>query len=162
MKRDSCTHEASIVGDEGGDLLSVLDELDSDALSDGGVGLLSLDSDLLEHDTLGVGRSSSGRGLVDVSKSSLLVGLVGLWRVEREGQPRVSSRLCPRSFGELACVRDVPIGPPFGRFEASWRRAVLEACWLITRATAGAREMGPWAEGRKVGEVGREGGRGHG
>jgi hypothetical protein len=39
---------------ESSDLLSVLDQLDSDALSNGGVGLLGLDTDLLEHDSLGV------------------------------------------------------------------------------------------------------------
>ena len=45
----------TISWDVGGDSLVVFLELDSDALSDGGVRLLSLNSDLLDHDTGGVG-----------------------------------------------------------------------------------------------------------
>ena len=55
--------EATIAGDEGGDLLAVLDELNTDALTDSGVGLLGLDANLLEHDALGHGGSTHGVGL---------------------------------------------------------------------------------------------------
>merc|ERR1712098_443048 len=53
--------ETTIVGDECSDLLSVLDQLDSDTLSDGGVGLFGLNTNLLENYALGVGRSSEWR-----------------------------------------------------------------------------------------------------
>ena len=55
--------EATIAGDEGSDLLAVLDELNTDALTDGGVGLLGLDADLLEHNALGHGGATHGVGL---------------------------------------------------------------------------------------------------
>merc|ERR1712000_533590 len=55
--------EATIVGDEGDDLLAVLDELDADALTDGRVGLLSLNTELLKNDTLGVGGAGEGVSL---------------------------------------------------------------------------------------------------
>lgn len=58
---------------ESGDLLSVLDQLDSDTLSDGGVGLLGLDTDLLEHDALGVRGATEWRGLEGRSEGALLI-----------------------------------------------------------------------------------------
>lgn len=75
-------------------LLAVLDELDTDTLSDGGVGLLGLDSDLLEDDTLGVGRSTGGGRAVGGSEGTLLVVVVGLrgeWGEGKRGLARWSS-----------------------------------------------------------------------
>ena len=69
--------KATIVGHEGNDLLSVLDQLDADALTNSGVRLLGLDTDLLEHDALGVGGSSEGIGLDGGSAVALLPLLVG-------------------------------------------------------------------------------------
>ena len=63
---------------ERGDLLAVLDELDTDTLANSGVGLLGLNADLLKDDSLRVGGASSGGGLVDVTEGPLLVRLVRL------------------------------------------------------------------------------------
>jgi hypothetical protein len=62
---------------ESSDLLSVLDELDTDTLANGRVGLLGLDTDLLEDDTLGVRRATEGRGLVGGTEKTLLVVEIG-------------------------------------------------------------------------------------
>lgn len=70
--------ETTVVGDESGDLLAVLDELDTDTLSDSRVRLLGLDTDLLENDTLGLGRTTGRGGLVEVAEGTLLVLSVGL------------------------------------------------------------------------------------
>ena len=62
---------------ESSDLLSVLDQLDPDTLSDSGVGLLGLNTNLLENYALGVRGTSERRGLVGGSKEALLVVQIG-------------------------------------------------------------------------------------
>uniref|UniRef100_A0A665VL01 Uncharacterized protein n=1 Tax=Echeneis naucrates TaxID=173247 RepID=A0A665VL01_ECHNA len=62
--------EATIVGDEGGDLLAVFDELNSHTFPDGRVGLLSLNT---SHDALGVRGSSEGISLKGSAQMGLLV-----------------------------------------------------------------------------------------
>lgn len=62
---------------ESSDLLSVLDQLNPDTLPNGGVGLLCLDSDLLEDDALGVRGATEGRRLVGGSEKALLVCEIG-------------------------------------------------------------------------------------
>ena len=61
----------TILGDECSDSLVVFLELDSDTLSHGGVGLLSLDCDLLNNDACCVGSA-----LERLSPLRVLVGLV--------------------------------------------------------------------------------------
>jgi hypothetical protein len=55
--------QATISGDESSDLLGVLDELHSHALSNGRVGLFGLNTDLLEDNTLSHTSTSEGVGL---------------------------------------------------------------------------------------------------
>lgn len=62
---------------ESGDLLAVLDQLDTDTLANSGVGLLGLDTDLLEDDALGVGGTSERRGLEGGAERSLLESIIG-------------------------------------------------------------------------------------
>jgi hypothetical protein len=62
---------------ESGNLLSVLDQLDPDTLANGGVGLLGLNTDLLEDDALGVGRATEWGGLESRSEGALLKGQIG-------------------------------------------------------------------------------------
>jgi hypothetical protein len=69
--------QATVTGDEASNLLAVLDELHTDALTDGRVRLLSLNAELLKHDALGVGRASEGVSLQLGAQVSLVVLLVG-------------------------------------------------------------------------------------
>ena len=69
--------QRAVEGAEGNDALAVLDELDADALADGGVGLLGLNADLLQDDALGVAGPSERVGLEGVAEVALLVHLAG-------------------------------------------------------------------------------------
>lgn len=62
---------------ESSDLLAVLDQLNTNALSDSGVGLLGLNTDLLQDDTLGVRGTTEGRGLEGSTESTALPVKVG-------------------------------------------------------------------------------------
>lgn len=68
--------QATVIGDESSDSLAVLDKLDTDTLSNGGVGLLGLDTNLFQHNSLSVGGASEGRRLEGSTKKSLLVRLI--------------------------------------------------------------------------------------
>uniref|UniRef100_A0A672LFF5 Uncharacterized protein n=1 Tax=Sinocyclocheilus grahami TaxID=75366 RepID=A0A672LFF5_SINGR len=62
--------QAAVVGDESGDLLAVLDQLDPDALPDGRVGLLGFNT---THNAFGVRSSTEGVGLQSGAQMGLLV-----------------------------------------------------------------------------------------
>jgi len=108
---------------ESGDLLSVLNQLNTDTLANGRVGLFGLYTDFFEDDTLSMRRSSSRGSLVDVAKGTLFVGFVGL-------SNRVMSTLCL-----YRCVFQTisPIGFPCGQSEACGRLEDHEVCWLEKR-----------------------------
>jgi len=65
--------QATVVRDEGTDLLAVLDQLNTAALTNGGVRLLGLDTDLLNDDALGVGRTTERVRFVLRTQVGLLV-----------------------------------------------------------------------------------------
>ena len=68
--------QTTIAGDECGNFLPVLNELDTDTLSDGRVGLLSLNTNLFEDNSLGHGGSSHGIGLVGGDGVGLAVNFI--------------------------------------------------------------------------------------
>lgn len=69
--------QTTIVGDESSDLLTVLNKLDSDTLSNSRVGLLGLNTNLFKNNSLSVGSTTERRGLVGCSEKSLLVSKIG-------------------------------------------------------------------------------------
>ena len=69
--------QATITRDESGDLLSVLDELNTNGLTDSRVRLLSFNAQLFDDNTLSVGSSLEGVGLPDGTELLLLVGVLG-------------------------------------------------------------------------------------
>ena len=85
--------KTSILGDEAGDSLVVLFELHSDTLTDGGVGLLGLDTNLLDDDTGGVGAALEGLAPLSglMSELVLLVGPAVESSLDTELASRVDS-----------------------------------------------------------------------
>ncbi len=65
--------QATVLGDEASDLLTVLDELNTNGLTNGRVRLLRLNTDLLNDDTLSVRRTSERIALVNSTRVSLVV-----------------------------------------------------------------------------------------
>jgi hypothetical protein len=55
--------QATIARDKGGNFLSILNELNANALSNGRVWLLGFDANLFEHNALGHGGTAHGVGL---------------------------------------------------------------------------------------------------
>lgn len=68
--------QTTIAGNECGNFLPVLNELDTDTLSDGGVGLFGLNTNLFEDNALGHGGSSHGIGLVGGDGVGLAVNFI--------------------------------------------------------------------------------------
>lgn len=69
--------QTTVIGDECGDFLAVLNKLNPDALSDGRVRLLGFNTNFFQDDSLGVGSTSEGVGLPSGSKVGLLEVVVG-------------------------------------------------------------------------------------
>uniref|UniRef100_A0A9J7YUC0 Uncharacterized protein n=1 Tax=Cyprinus carpio carpio TaxID=630221 RepID=A0A9J7YUC0_CYPCA len=65
--------QAAVIGDERGDLLAVLDQLDPDALPDGRVGLLGFNTTVNTTNRVSHSRSTEGVGLQSGAQMGLLV-----------------------------------------------------------------------------------------
>jgi len=116
--------QAAVPRHEGRDLLAVLDELHTAALTDGRVRLLRLNADLLHHDALGVGGASERIALVLGAQVGLLVVLVrpqlsaaAVHQLTRAADSTRLGRACPvakspppspatrqKSFGTSRCL----------------------------------------------------------
>ena len=68
--------EATVPRDEGSDLLAILLEHDSDTLTDGGVGLFGLNTDLLDNQSLGHAAAHEGIFESRTEQSSIVLLIV--------------------------------------------------------------------------------------
>ena len=111
--------QATITRDEGGDLLSVLDQLHTDALTNGRVGLLGLDSPthkpiqakhlhLLKNNSLGHGGSSKDVSLDGRHVVSLLVSLYA--SIVKNGRITLSAHLSLRRWTRSLRAARIPQG----------------------------------------------------
>lgn len=108
---------------ESSDLLSILDELYPNALSNGRVGLFGLDTNFLEDDTLGVRRATKGRGLEGGSEKPLLEGLISPATASTlvcSSEIRLPGRDQGNSYLSRRCVRSLraalrPLGLPLDK-----------------------------------------------
>jgi hypothetical protein len=123
---------------ESRNLLSVLNELNSDTLSDSGVGLFGFNTDLFEDYALGVGGSSEGRGLEGGPEESLLEGLIGPTLVLAVVS-KLAGGVEPSwlSFTHDCCENILLADGSYSRaalrrreMKASWRLLQIQRCWL--------------------------------